>query len=169
MRTGFEDVVLPHLDSAYRLALWLLANTPDAEDAVEEAVRRARRQLHTLAGTDARVWLLGIVHRTCSGWQGRDHVPAGPAAAPREASPIAVIRCAIASLPTPLREVIVLRDLEDLPYRDVADVIGIPVDVAASRLSAARQALYRALGRPAKMTPPLQEKNSEVESCEVFS
>jgi|SRR5215471_16671784 len=151
MRSGFEDVVLPHLDSAYRLALWLLASPPDAEDVVETAARRARRELHTLAGADARVWFLRIVYRTCSGWRGRERGPAAPGTSRREASPGAAIRRAIASLPRPLREVIVLRDLEDLSYPEMADVLGISVDVAASRLSCARRTLHRALGRPAAM------------------
>jgi RNA polymerase sigma-70 factor (ECF subfamily) len=162
MRTGFEDVVLPHLDSAYRLALWLLANGHDAADAVEEAARRARRQLHTLAGTGARAWFLGIVHRTCSGWHGCPRVP-DEAALPGQGSSAAdSIRGAIASLPAHLRAVIVLRDLEDLSYRELADAIGIPVGAAVTRLSCARRALHDALrGRDDAVRLPQEE------CCEV--
>ena len=67
----FDDVVLPHLDAAYRLALWLMRNEHDAEDVVQEASLRAFRYFRTFTGGDGRAWFLRIVRNACSGWRGR--------------------------------------------------------------------------------------------------
>lgn len=160
MSTGFDDDVLPHLDSAYRFALWLLASGDDAGHAVEEAARRAGARARTSSEGGARAWFLGIVRRACLERHGR--VPGDGARHRDESSAAASIRRAIAGLPAHLREVIVLRDLEDLSYRELADVIGVSAATAASRLSCARRALHAALGGPGEAVLPLQEELCEM-------
>jgi RNA polymerase sigma-70 factor (ECF subfamily) len=154
----FEDIVLPHLDAAYRLARWLTGRSSEAEDLVQEASLRAFRYLHTFVGGNARAWFLRIVRNTCYQWRGRAaaavtdvfdeqlHSVAQPAGDPEalfaRAEGSALIERALNELPLRFRELLVLRELEGLSYRELAEVGGIPVGTVMSRLSRARQALH---------------------------
>ncbi len=168
----FEQVALPHLDAAYNLARWLTRNDADAEDVVQEAFLRAFKFFDGFRGGSERAWLLTIVRHTCFSWlqQNRpSEVVAGydlevaaeldPAAldptfrAPSGADPeIALMHQAdedllnemIATLPPQFREVVILRELEDLSYKEIAEIAAIPIGTVMSRLARARKALQRA-------------------------
>jgi len=158
----FDQVVLPHLDAAYTLARYLLRDEHDAQDVVQESVLRALRHFSTYRDGDARAWLLAIVRNNChSARTGRSvdrlSVPFAEAAEaaedPRRADELAIrsserarIETALATLPEDLREVIVLREVNDLSYQEISDVAGIPLGTVMSRLSRARQRLMLALG-----------------------
>ena len=166
-RQLFEARVLPHLDAAYNLARWLLRNEQAAEDAVQEASMRAFRYIGSLRGDDARPWLLGIVRNTCFTMlerqrNGPDMVEfddaefeAALGAAERNTSDPpallqrqrtrATIDAAIRALSPALREVIVLREFEDLEYAEIAKIAGVPIGTVMSRLSRAREKLRGAL------------------------
>jgi RNA polymerase sigma-70 factor (ECF subfamily) len=162
---SFERVVLPHLPSAYNLARWLTRNDHDADDVVQEAFLRAFRFFPSFRGADARPWLLAIVRNTCWTWlranRGREIAAAfdegdEPADTTASAEEDLVRRAdgarlarALEELPTEFREVIVLRELEEMSYREIADVAGIPVGTVMSRLARARRRLQVALARPA--------------------
>jgi len=165
-RSRFESVVLPHLDAAYALARWLTRNDADAADVVQEAVLRAFRYFDTYREGDAKSWLLRIVRRTCYSWLERnrpaDVVPLeaepahneGGADAPHRTtnteallqsrSDLRRLDVLVEALPAPLREVIVLRELHELGYREIAEVTGVPIGTVMSRLHRARSALRRA-------------------------
>jgi RNA polymerase sigma-70 factor, ECF subfamily len=164
-RSRFESVVLPHLDAAYALARWLTRNDADAADVVQEAMLRAFRYFDSYREGDAKSWVLRIVRRTCYSWLERnrptdfvsfdaeaelDEDVAAPAAASnteallQSRSDLRRLDALIEALPTPLREVIVLRELNELGYREIADVIGVPVGTVMSRLHRARSALRQA-------------------------
>lgn len=164
----FERLVLPHLDAAYNLARWLLADRAAAEDAVQEAALRAFRYFDSAREETVRSWFLGIVRNTCfshlestrnrqelGGYDEATldaaHVAAGHSApepgrivAGRQAR--AQIDAALRALPPPLREVIVLRELEGLEYAEIARIAAIPVGTVMSRLARARERLRASLG-----------------------
>jgi RNA polymerase sigma factor (sigma-70 family) len=168
-RQVFESRVLPHLDAAYNLARWLLRNEPSAEDAVQEASMRAFRYIDSLRGDEARPWLLGIVRNTC--FTMLEHQHKGPdlvefddaefeaavhAAEPNTSDPAVhldqqrtrvQIDAAIRALSPPLREVIVLREFEDLDYAQIAMIVAVPIGTVMSRLSRAREKLRSALSK----------------------
>jgi len=155
---------MPHLDDAYALARWLSGNSADAEDIVQEASLRALRGLDHYAGGNARAWLLAITRNTTFTWLARNRPKAlviskdietlAPAdgATPEEAliakADAAAIELAIGALPTPFKETLVLRDINGLSYREVAEITGVPVGTVMSRLARARGFLMAALGRP---------------------
>jgi len=157
----FEEVVLPHLDAAYRLARWLMRDDPDAEDAVQEASLRAFRYFRTFVGGNGRAWFLRIVRNTCVGWRGHrfqastdlfdeeQHSKPQPMLDPEtlllQADGLRLLERAMGNLPVRFRELLVLRELEGLSYRELGEVIGIPTGTVMSGLSRARQALGRAL------------------------
>jgi RNA polymerase sigma-70 factor (ECF subfamily) len=165
-RSRFEDVVLPHLDAAYALARWLTRSDADAADVAQEAMLRAFRYFDTYREGDAKSWILRIVRRTCYSWLERnrpaDVVPLDDEEALEEASshiPIAAgnteallqnrsdlrrLDVLMEALPAPLREVIVLRELQELGYREIAEITGVPIGTVMSRLHRARSALRRA-------------------------
>ena len=163
---SFEDVVLPHLDAAYRLACWLMRNKDDAEDVVQEASLRAFRYFRTFTGGNGRAWFLRIVRNTSHGWRGRNlqavtdpfdeeqHSNTSPVSDPErlllQTADVALIQRAIGSMPNRFRELLVLRELEGLSYRELADVMGIPIGTVMSSLSRARQAFRVALNNQAK-------------------
>ena len=162
-RSRFESVVLPHLDAAYALARWLTRNDADAADVVQEAVLRAFRYFDTYREGDAKSWILRIVRRTCYSWLERnrpaDVVPLEDEAVLDESVTIAAgnteallqnrsdlrrLDVLIEALPAPLREVIVLRELNELGYREIAEITSVPIGTVMSRLHRARSALRRA-------------------------
>lgn len=176
-RRSFESLAMPHLDAAYNLARWLTRNDHDAEDVVQEALIRALRYMGSFRGGNARPWLLQIVRHTCYSWlrenRPLDHVtidddddPMAELVAPsREEPPAAAIRkaereqinAAIAALPIGFREVLVLRELEELSYNDIARIADIPVGTVMSRLARARALMRQALmpsARPQLRTVP---------------
>jgi len=166
----FEQVALPHLDAAYNLARWLTRNDADAEDVVQEAFLRAFKFFDGFRGGSERAWLLTIVRHTCYSWlqqnrpaevvagydlEAAELDPAGLDPTFRTADPnpeIALMHQAdedllnemIAELPPQFREVVILRELEDLSYKEIADVAAIPIGTVMSRLARARKALQRA-------------------------
>ncbi len=158
----FERIVLPHLPSAYNVARWLTRSDADAEDVVQEAFLRACRFFDSFRGGDPRGWLLAIVRNTAFSWLranrprelagGLDDAPEPAADGAR--SPEAEllrradgegVRRSLEELPAEFREVLVLRELEELSYREIADVTGLPVGTVMSRLSRARRRLQAAL------------------------
>ena len=158
---SFDEVVLPHLDAAYRLARWLMRNEHDAEDVVQEASLRAFRYFRTFTGGDGRAWFLRIVRNTCSGWRGHrfdaltdpfdeeQHRSARPTSDPEtlllQTDDATLIARAMRNLPDRFHQLLVLRELEGLSYRELADVMGIPIGTVMSSLSRAREALRGAL------------------------
>jgi len=157
---SIDEVVLPHLDAAYRLARWITRNDHDAEDAVQEAALRALRYFGTFSGGNARAWFLRIVRNTCCGWQiagpsstdsfdeerhSRTQRALDPEMLLLQTDDITLIEQTMRSVPDRFRELLVLRELEGLSYREIAGVTGIPMGTVMSRLSRARQAFRRAL------------------------
>jgi len=159
----FEKLVLPHLDDAYTLARYLLRDEHDAQDAVQDAVLRALRHFDGFRQGDARAWLLAIVRNCCYSWhkshrRDRSTVSLSEDTQPEiadprssddraiEASERERIQSAVDALPPELKEVLVLRELNDLSYRQISDVVGAPMGTVMSRLSRARDRLASALG-----------------------
>jgi len=160
----FERVILPHLDDAYTLAHYLLRDEHDVQDAVQEAVLRALRFFHGYRDGDPRAWLLTIVRNCCHSWQrsrrtdrltveyGDDDVSTRLYATERAdsraiaASDQAAITRAVAALPVEYREVIVLRELHELSYKEISNMTGVPMGTVMSRLARARERLADALG-----------------------
>jgi RNA polymerase sigma-70 factor (ECF subfamily) len=158
---SFDDVVLPHLDDAYRLALWLMRNEHDAEDVVQDASLRAFRYFRTFAGGNGRAWFLRIVRNTCAGWRTRrtdavsdpydeerhqgERSEPDPEALLLQTGDVALVVGAMRHLPERFHQVLVLREIEGLSYRELADVIGVPIGTVMSRLSRAREALRDAI------------------------
>ena len=165
-RARYEALVLPHLDAAYNLARWLTRNDHDAEDVLQEAMLRAYRHFDSLRG-EARPWLLAIVRNACWTWLQANRpaelavvdepeldTPGPEAILARELDRRAVNQ-AIAALPVPFREALVLRELEDLSYKEIARIAGVPIGTVMSRLARARRLLMEAL-RPAASAPRLR-------------
>ena len=164
---SFEQTVMPHLDAAYNLARWLTRNEHDAEDVVQEAYLRAFEFFGGFYGTDGRGWLLTIVRNTCYTWLRKNR--AGELSTPFDeeihheevASPNPEemllenadrqhLQDALEKLPVEFREALVLRELEGLSYKEIADVSGVPVGTVMSRLARARDRLKDALARHIK-------------------
>jgi RNA polymerase sigma-70 factor (ECF subfamily) len=156
----FESTLLPHLPSAYNLARWLLRHDHDAEDAVQDAYLRAHEAFATFRGGDGRAWLLTIVRNVC--WSRLRHARSGaadpgvefdeelhgatdPGAEAREVEWRETrrewLQRALEKLPAPAREILVLREIEGLAYREIASVVGLPIGTVMSRLSRARTRL----------------------------
>lgn len=163
-QSRFEAVVLPYLDAAYALARWLTRNDADAADVVQEACLRGFRYFDSYREGDAKSWLLKIVRRTAYDWLERNRPaelvpletevdPDGPVhSAPMAISADALLESRsdlrrldrlIETLPAPLREAIVLRELQGLDYRQIAEVTGVPIGTVMSRLHRARTALRK--------------------------
>jgi RNA polymerase sigma-70 factor (ECF subfamily) len=150
-RRRFETQALPHLDAAYNLARWLSRSPTDADDIVQDAMLRAFRAFDGFRGEDAKAWLLAIV-RNCwrsAGAAGRrrkqtelDDELEAPEAGPEEsaiaASRLRRMDAMIAMLPEDFREVLILREMEEMSYRQIADITGTPIGTVMSRLARAR-------------------------------
>jgi RNA polymerase sigma factor (sigma-70 family) len=158
----FERAVLPHLDAAYNLARWLTHNAQDAEDVVQEAYMRALRFFPSFHGGNARAWLLSIVRNTCFTWLHANRPlqtaaefdenlasPDSRAQNPEElvlhTDTSTLVRKALEKLPPHFREILVLRELEGLSYREIAAITGTPAGTVMSSLSRARQRLRQTL------------------------
>jgi RNA polymerase sigma-70 factor, ECF subfamily len=155
---NFEEAVLPHIDAAYNLARWLTRNDADAQDMVQEAYLRALRFFSGFRGTDARAWLLTIVRNTCYTWLRRNRSPElscdfdevvlaleseepDPETQQLMKAQAQLVNEAIEKLPIEFREVVVLRELEELSYKEIAVVLGVPIGTVMSRLARARKRL----------------------------
>jgi RNA polymerase sigma factor (sigma-70 family) len=159
---NFEQAVLPHLDAAYNLARWLTRNGQDAQDVVQEAYLRAFRFFPGFRGGDARAWLMKIVRNTCYTWLNANRPlqdaaefdenffpPDSRAPNPEEVvlqnDSATLLRNALEKLPPNFREVLILRELEGMSYREIADITGMPVGTVMSSLSRARGRLRQIL------------------------
>ena len=161
-RSRFEAEVLPHLDAAYRFARWLAPSPSEADDLVQDAVLRAFRGFEGLRGSDAKAWLLTIIrncHFTAQRQQQRrafvplpeDYDEAdgdamvastpGPEAVSISRDQRRALERVLAELPEEQREVLILREIEDMDYRDIATITNVPIGTVMSRLSRARAAL----------------------------
>jgi RNA polymerase sigma-70 factor (ECF subfamily) len=165
---SFDEVVLPHLAAASRLACWLLRNEHDADDVVQEASLRALRYFRTFTGGNGRAWFLRIVRNTCWSWRAQrfealtdpfdeqQHCGAGPASDPEtlllQTDDATLIQQAMSHVPERFRELLVLRELEGLSYRELAGVMGIPMGTVMSSLSRGRQAFRGALHNQLKQS-----------------
>src|SRR5580693_6067274 len=158
----FEQAVLPHLDAAYNLARWLLRNDQDAQDVAQEAYLRAFRFFPGFRGGNARAWLLKIVRNTCYTWLHANRPlqdaaefdenlfrPDSCAPNPEEAmlqnDSSTLVRKAMEKLPPNYREVMILRELEGMSYREIAAITGLPAGTVMSSLSRARGRLRQIL------------------------
>jgi RNA polymerase sigma factor (sigma-70 family) len=171
-RAAFDEVFLPHLPEAYRLAQWLAGSASDAEDIVQEAALRAFRGIKSFGAVNARAWSLTIVRNTAFSWltknKPRTVVFLNDLSAaeqqeleyeglhgtrietPEEIAlfkaDAAEVQKALAQLPVQFREVIVLREINQMNYRDIAEVTNVPIGTVMSRLSRGRQLLIALLG-----------------------
>ena len=152
----FEAQMLPHLDAAWNLARWLTRSDHDAEDVVQEAFLRALRFFDGFHGAQSRPWLLAIVRNTAYSWMETNRTGNLPLAEDgshdgvEETGPETLamrgdvrrrVNAALTRLPAEYREVMVLRELEDLSYREIAQVASIPVGTVMSRLARGRKLL----------------------------
>lgn len=172
-RAQFASVVTPHLADAFALARWLAGDRADAEDIVQEACLRAFRGIGAYGGGNARAWVLTIVRHTAYSWLGKHRRPllvavdnletieraqAQPGRNAVEAASTtpeteliakadaARLEAAIAALPAPFRETLILRDLQGLDYREIAEVTEVPIGTVMSRLARARRRLIEMIG-----------------------
>jgi RNA polymerase sigma factor (sigma-70 family) len=171
-RNTFDEVFLPHMSEAYRLAQWLAGNASDAEDIVQEAAIRAFRGIKTFGAVNARAWSLTIVRNTALSWLTKNRprtvtyiddlnaaeqqelesggLQGSKIETPEEAALVKAdaveIQNALAQLPTQFREVIVLREVNQMNYRDIAEITNVPIGTVMSRLSRGRQLLLSLLG-----------------------
>ena len=156
------EQLLSHLNAAYNLARWLTRDETDAEDVVQEAYLRAFKHFGSFHGGDGRPWLLAIVRNTCYTWMQHNRSPEltiplddelyeieskdlNPEALLLQSAESQAVRQALEELPVEFREVIVLRELEGLSYKQIADVVEIPIGTVMSRLARARKRLQQIL------------------------
>jgi RNA polymerase sigma factor (sigma-70 family) len=171
-RAAFDEVFLPHMAEAYRLAQWLAGSASDADDIVQEAAIRAFRGIKSFGAVNARAWSLTIVRNTAFSWlaknksktvvfmddlsatqqQELEHegLHGARVETPEEVAlfkaDAAEIQKALGQLPTQFREVIVLREINQMNYRDIAEITNVPIGTVMSRLSRGRQLLIALLG-----------------------
>jgi len=158
----FEKTILPHLDAAYNLARWLTGNEHDARDMVQESCLRAFKFFGGFRGGDARSWLLTIVRNTVYSWLQRrqkaehvfqpeeemekfEDVSANPEELFARSANIETVRAAIAQLSPEFREALVLREMENYSYKEIADIVGVQIGTVMSRLARGRRQLQRIL------------------------
>jgi RNA polymerase sigma-70 factor (ECF subfamily) len=178
---SFEAVALPHLDAAYNLARWITHNHQDAQDVIQDAYLKALSYFDSFDGRDARPWLLQTVRHAAYSWLAKnrpkdmvvlDHDDAWPEVpGPTTQEPEAIALCksertrinaALATLPVGYRDVLILREMEELPYRDIARIAGIPIGTVMSRLARARRLMRAALspGRTRSRLPAVMHTDS---------
>jgi RNA polymerase sigma-70 factor, ECF subfamily len=171
----FEEIALPHLSAAYNFARWLLHNNQDAEDAVQEAYLRAFKSFSGYYGGDSRAWLFTIVRNTCYTWlqknraiqlteridDKRDDIGldfADPETLLLQNIDTQMVRLALQELPVEFREVMVMREMEGLSYKEIANVVDVPIGTVMSRLARGRKRLQillcRLMGKEAKVELP---------------
>ena len=160
-----EQVLLPHLDAAYNLARWLTRDAKDAEDVVQEAYLRALKHFDTFKGDDARPWVLKIVRNTYYTWIQRNrkaeamtpfdeeediHISDAPDPEMLllKETDKQLVRRALRKLPTEFLEVIVLREFEELSYKQIAETVQVPLGTVMSRLARARGRLAQIIMDP---------------------
>jgi len=160
----FEEIALPHLAAAYNLARWLLHNEHDAEDVVQEAYLRAFKSFGGYYGGNSRSWLLTIVRNTCYTWLQKhrvlrvaeplddnlDELPldfADPEVLLLQSVDAQLVRQALQELPLEFREVMVLREMEEFSYKEIADVVDLPLGTVMSRLARGRKRLHALLAQ----------------------
>jgi RNA polymerase sigma-70 factor (ECF subfamily) len=160
----FEQVVLPHLDAAYNLARWLVRNTHDAEDVVQEACLRAVKFFEGYREGNSRAWLLRIVRNTAYSYLEKkrpaelaeefDETVHQPSAGPLDAEAVLVqgvesrmLQEALEGLPVKCREALILRELEELSYKEIAEVMAVPIGTVMSSLARGRAQLRESLLR----------------------
>ena len=158
----FEEIALPHLGAAYNLARWLIHNEHDAEDVVQEAYLRAFKFFSGYYGGDSRAWLLTIVRNTCYSWLQKNRLLrladpiedkldevgldfADPEMLLLQSIDSQMVRQALQDLPVEFREVVVLREMEGLSYKEVANIVDIPIGTVMSRLARGRKRLQSLL------------------------
>ena len=156
----FEDAMLPHLRAAHNLARWIVKSPPDAEDLVQEAYIKAFRYFDGFQGASSQAWLLAIVRNTCLTWlresravvsfdehihRTGEHVRNVEEALVVE-SDIGSLRDCIEGLPVEYREAIVMRELEGMSYKEIAETMSVPAGTIMSRLSRARKRLEDCMG-----------------------
>jgi RNA polymerase sigma factor (sigma-70 family) len=167
----FQALVLPHLDSAFNLACWLTRSRQDAEDVVQEACLRAFKFFDSFRGEDGRAWLLTIVRNTFYTWYrenheqrqntlfdeelhgveatdagGMEHADNNPETLHMRKDSERLLQQALEALPLEFREVMVMRELEDLSYKQIAGIVGIPIGTVMSRIGRGRKLLAKILG-----------------------
>ena len=165
-RERFERLVLPHMDSAFGLAVWLLRSEAEAEEAVQEAYLRAFRSFQGFRGEHARPWLLGIVRNTCYSLLARDRraglpeefneenhgeeavapgavvsFPSNPESALIQDTDRELVRACLRALPADFREALVLREIHGCSYREIASIVEAPIGTVMSRIARARRRL----------------------------
>jgi RNA polymerase sigma-70 factor (ECF subfamily) len=158
----FEEIALPHLGAAYNLARWLVHNEHDAEDIVQEAYLRAFKFFSGYYGGDVRAWLLTIVRNTCHTWLQHNRVLrladpiednvnelsldfSDPETLLLQSVDSQIVQHALQELPVEFREVVVLREMEGLSYKEIANVVDIPIGTVMSRLKRGRKRLQSLL------------------------
>jgi RNA polymerase sigma-70 factor, ECF subfamily len=172
-RSSFERLTLPHLDAAFNLAFWIVRSAPDAEDIVQESYMRAFRAFQGFAGTDAKPWPLAIVRNAAYRWLSnrrraenvisldeefgsRGEEPAEAQVASEDPTPEAqligevdrgLVQRGLAELPPVFREIVVLREIEGLAYREISRVTGTPLGTVMSRLARGRRELRKIMRR----------------------
>ena len=177
------DLLLPHLDSAYNLARWLVRNGEDAEDVVQEAYLRAFQYAGGFRGCDARAWLLTIVRNTAYRWlrKTRAYEPAvlfdeeihtsgvetsNPEQLLLQNADERLVEQAMNDLPVRFREILVLREFEGLSYREIADVMHVPIGTVMSTLSRARSRFRHAASNLLRKDPPSDSESPVLKGCE---
>ena len=168
---NFEEAMLPHLNAAYNLARWLTRNPDDAQDIVQEAYLRAFRFFGGFHGSDGRSWFLTIVRNISYTWLKQNkslelvtefddnllYLNESGAPDPETSqvlkSESEIVLAAVDQLPLEFREVIVLRELEELSYKEISQLLNIPIGTVMSRLARARKRLQKSLGKRESLSP----------------
>ena len=166
-RKRFEQLFLPHLDAGFNLARWLTRNDSAAQDVVQDSCLRAFKSLHRFAGGNARAWLLTIVRNQCYTWlkaqASERYVDINDDEAMSEKDRTALshmetpeawslkledegrLKLALEELPVAYREVLVLKELEEMAYKEIAALTEVPIGTVMSRLARAREMLKKKL------------------------
>jgi RNA polymerase sigma-70 factor (ECF subfamily) len=155
-RALFEKTIVPHLDAAYNLARWITRSEQDAEDIVQETYLRAFRYFASFTGGDGKAWLLTIVRNTSLTWHRRqrggavafderihtvNQEPAAQETALLREADLSLLRDCMDALPVQYRETLVMRELEELSYKTIAEVTALPIGTVMSRLARGRKRL----------------------------